>query len=209
MSWARRVVALVAALLVAACTVGDGEGSVTSDDLKAHGCFRGPYDLGPTLFASNPYRDQQLIRIQRGDDMEENSDGVIILVRNTGAVRQRLGQPLEVGLAPGVAPPGVPIKADPDPPLVSLTLYLHQTCHGKNIALYATEGTITFSSLFSGDPRETDGGEKLSEGTFDVLVGDPRDQPSSGAPIPAEALSRVRGTFRFYFQRGQPAQPFG
>ncbi|MCC6647012.1 MAG: hypothetical protein IT374_15745 [Polyangiaceae bacterium] len=206
---ARRVLALAVAALVVACTVGDGEGSVTSDDLKARDCFRGPFDLGPTFFASNPYRDQQLIRIQRGDDLEENSDGVMILVRNTGAVRGRLGQALEVGLGPGVAPPGIPIKADADPPLVGLTVYLHQTCHGKNVALYAVEGTITFSSLFSGDPNERDGGEKLSEGTFDVLVGDPRDQPSSGAPIPSEALSRVRGSFRFYFQRGQPAQPFG
>lgn len=209
MSGLRRALAIAAATFVAACTIGDGEGSVTSDDLKARDCFRGPYDLGPTFFASNPYRDQQLIRIQRGDDMEENSDGVMILVRNTGAVRERLGQPLEVGLGPGVSPPGIPIQADADPPLVSITLYLHQTCHGKNVALYATEGTITFSSLFSGDPNERDGGEKLSEGTFDVLMGDPRDQPSSGAPIPTESLSRVRGTFRFYFQRGQPAQPFG
>ncbi len=208
-SLVRRLAGAVALAAVASCTVGEGEGRVYSDDLRAGSCFRGPYELDPTFFASNPYQNTQLIRVQRKDDLIENSDGVQITVEDTAAVRSRLGQPLRVGLSPEVRPPGVPMVADPDPPFVYLVLYLHETCHGSNVALYAVDGTITFRHLFSGDVTETSGDEKRIDFDFDVTVADPRDQPKGGGPIPDEKKSRLVGSgVKFFFQRGQPAQPF-
>lgn len=208
----RRSLALCVALLAAAtaggCTVGDGEGAVHSDDLRAGECFRGAFDLEPTFFGSIPYRESQLIRLQHRDDIVENSDGLQVLVLNTDRIRAALGKAQRVGLPPEVTPPGVPIRPDPDPPIVQVTLYLHETCHGRNVALSAVSGTITFAHLFSGDPTEGDAAEKLTEATLDVMVADPRDQPPEGGPVPLDKQSRVTGNFRFYFQRGQPAQPF-
>src|SRR5262249_16733452 len=104
-------------------------------------------------------------------------------------------------------PPGFPIVADPDPALVHLTLYLHRSCHAQNSALYSVAGTMTFRALFNGDPNETNAAEKLTEAEFtDIVVGDPRDRVAGGETI--QTLSHIRGNFKFYFQRGQPAQPF-
>jgi hypothetical protein len=204
----RRVLALGLTLAVAACTVGDGEGSVQSPALRAAPCFEGPYNLQPTFFGSNPYRNTQTLRVQRGDDLVENSDGIEILVDDTARVRASLGQPLKVGLSVGVAPPGVPLEADPDPPIVHVTLYLHQTCHGENIALYGVDGTITFTDLFIGDREEDDAADKLTEATFDIRVGDPR-LAAPGERLPPEELrSSLTGRFRFYFERAQGSQPF-
>jgi hypothetical protein len=91
-----------------------------------------------------------------------------------------------------------------------MALYLQRSCHNQNIVLYAVDGTIKFQALFSGDPNETDAVDKYTDATFDVWVGDPRDA-GLGHPadaIPRELLSRVTGGFRFYFERGQPGQPF-
>lgn len=205
---ARLAGASLVVVLTASCTVGDGDGAVHSDSLRVAGCFDGPYDLEPTFFGAVPYRSQQFIRIQRRNDLIENSDGVEILVEDTAKVREKLGVPLKVKLPAEVRPAGVPLIADPNPAIVQLTLYLHDTCHGQVSALYAIDGTVTFAHLFDGDPNETDAGEKLTEGTFDVHVGDPRDQPPGGGVIPPPKLSHLTGQFRFYFQRGQPAQPF-
>lgn len=206
----RRLVALVATgvLASAACSNGEGTGEVRSPMLRAAPCFEGAYDLKPTFFASNPYRNSQSLRVQRGDDLVENSDGIELLIDDTARVRSELGVPLKVGLGKGVSPPGVPVEADPDPPIVHLALYLHQTCHGENIALYAVSGTITFSALFIGDRNEDDAANKLTEATFDVQVGDPRLAAPGERLPPEEARSQLTGTFRFYFERAQGAQPF-
>lgn len=197
------------ALLAGSCSVGQGEGEVSSPRLLAPGCFDGPFSLGPSLFAANPYREQQIIRLQRGDDIIDNSDGLQVLVLDAEKVRGQLGQELDVGLPPGVTPPGVVITPDPTPPQVQVTLYLHESCHGQNVALHAVEGKIRFVKLFSGDRNEEDADDRLTEAYLtNVLVGDPREQPPEGGPIPAEKLSRLDGWFRFYFERGQPAQPF-
>ncbi|HEU4538696.1 MAG TPA: hypothetical protein VFS00_31460, partial [Polyangiaceae bacterium] len=145
--------ALVAGL--AACTsLDEGEGSVRSDWLRAGRCYEGPFDLGPTFFAINPFQNTQLMRLQRSNDLTENADGVMVLVDDATRVRESLGTALRVGLPPEVTPPGVPVTADPDPPIVHVALYLQETCHRENVTLYATEGTITFDALFSGDLNE-------------------------------------------------------
>lgn len=204
---------------LAACSTGEGGGWVRSDRLYVEECWNGPFDLKPTFFAANPYREEELlIRIQRGDNIQELSDGLSVHVSDIGKIRdQLLGQAIEVGLPPGVTPPGVPIEADADPPLVSLALYLHNTCHAENGTIYAVgpdrvvgaspPSTITFTWLFSGDPNEDNADDRRTEATFEAVFADPRDLDSDGT-IPAEKVSVVSGSFRFFFQRGPPAQPF-
>jgi hypothetical protein len=205
MTWRRPLgcsVLLAAMAGLAGCTVGEGSGEVHSDQLYIQDCWQGPFDLHPTFFGANPYRqDTLLIRVQRGDNLEEVSDGLTVLVTSVAAIREgMLNQPVTVGLPPGVSPPGVPLTGAPAP-LVSLSLYLHDTCHRQNGAIFSTDGTITFHSLFSGNPNERTAADRLTDAEFDATFADPRDTE-------AAHTSRVAGNFRFYFQRGQPAQPF-
>lgn len=190
------------------CSVGKGEGELRSERLFAEGCHDGPFDLQPDFFGAQPYRDTLNIRIQRGADLDELSDGLKVLVTDIPRVEDHLGIPLQVGLPPSVTPPGIPITANPDPPIVHATLYLHRSCHEQNIALYAISGTITFHAIFNGDPSETKSKHRLTEAELSIVVADPRDMPPSGEPIPEDRTSLLEGRFRFYFERGQPAQPF-
>jgi len=196
-----------------ACSVGEGEGHVKSDRLYMEGCWNGTFDLRPNFFAANPYQERSLmIRLQRGDNIEEQSDGLQVLVSDLQKVRKQLAEStgevtVKVGLPPGVSPPGVPLMANPDPPVVSLALYLHKSCHFENATVYSTSGTITFRSLFSGDLAETDAEERLTDADFDATFADPR-QLNTSTTVNADVESQVNGSFRFYFQRGQPAQPF-
>jgi hypothetical protein len=196
-----------------ACTTGEGTGSVTSERLFIENCCNGPFDLQPDFFASDPFDDTQTIRIQRGDRYAEVSDGVSILVNGVSTIRGDditvglLNQDLAVGLPVGVSPPGVPVVFNPDPPLVNIALYLNDSCHAQNVTIYAIEGTIRFESLFSGDVNEKNADARLTEGSFDAMFADPRDLTPNDPPDPA-LVSRVTGNFRFFFQRGQPAQPF-
>lgn len=223
------------------CSLGQGEGRVHSDRLVAKDCWgldsvetcaaNGgagcAFDLQPDFFAAVPFRDTLQIRVQRGNDLTEVSDGLSVLVDDIQKIRSELlGTPLCVTLPPGVAPPGSPEGSAVTPPdagadggtgvvdcgvpLVHMSLYLEASCHNQNIVLYAVSGTATFTELFSGDPNEEDADEKYTAATFDVMVGDPRDVPL-GAPayqIPEDKLTRLDGSFRFYFERGQPGQPF-
>jgi len=209
MSGCARVLSLVlGAVLLAGCSTGEGTGWVRSDKLYVRDCWNGKFDLQPTFFGDNPYRDTQLVRVQRGDNLEEVSDGVTALVNDVSGIRgSDLDTGIKVGLPPGVSPPGVPIKYNPNPPKVSLALYLHDTCHAQNGTLYSMDGTITFSSLFSGDPNESNADDRLTEAHFDADFADPRDLLADGSIDPAKKSS-VQGYFRFFFQRGQPAQPF-
>lgn len=187
------------------CTVGEGEGEVSSDRLYIKGCWNGPFDLNPDFFAANPYREEALmIRIQRGDNNQEASDGLTVIVKNLSEVP--LNTPIPVGLPNGVSPPGQPVKGLPDP-LVSLSLYLHATCHEQNSATYSVDGTITFRSIFSGNPNEENSERRLTDAEFEVKFADPRELVDADDPSKVTS-DWVSGRFRFYFQRGQPAQPF-
>jgi hypothetical protein len=194
------LVLVFGALSALGCTVGEGQGKVLTPDgdhLYVSGCWNGPFDLRPDFFAANPYRnDALMIRIQRGDNNEEASDGLLVVVSDLNAVKGMLGQPIPVGLPNGVAPPGQPLTGKP-PTLVSLSLYLHQTCHEQNSATYSVGGSITFDHIFSGNPNDA---------SFDVTFADPRDLV--GATDAAAVSGHVVGDFSFFFQRGQPAQPF-
>jgi hypothetical protein len=196
-----------------ACTTGEGTGEVRSEHLFLRDCHNGPFDLQPDFFATNPFKDTQTIRVQRGDRMEELSDGLSILVTDVAAIRGddggegRLGQDVRIGLPVGVAPPGQVVEYDPDPPPVSMTLYLNDSCHVQNSAIYAIDGTIRFTSLFNGNTRESRAENRLTEAEFTATFADPRELSPGDDHDPA-LLSVVTGHFRFFFQRGQPAQPF-
>lgn len=208
----RRLLALSAiALAASACSLGDGEGELSSDKLIVAGCWNGPFRLGPDFFAANPYRELLTIRMQHGGDTEEVSDGALILVDDVPAVRARLqseaAPSFRVAQPPSIVPPGTPIVADPDPAIVHLTLYLHRACHAQNAALYSLAGNITFHAIFNGDPNETNADEKLTDAEFtDITVGDPRNRVQGSDQV--QDTSHIAGRLKFYFQRGQPAQPF-
>ncbi len=213
------VLAFPAALAHACVSVGEGTGDVKSaanparggeDTLFARDCWDDGYDLKPDFFAADPFRNQMHIRVQRGSDLLEVSDGLSILIDDVDAIRAADGQPQSVTIPRGVAPPGIPegtlcAAVGCDSP-VHIALYLLESCHTQNTVLYATSGTITFTELFSGDPNEEDADEKLTIAEFDITVGDPRDyDPATGV---VANTSRIVGNFEFLFQRGQPAQPF-
>jgi hypothetical protein len=219
-------------LVLAGCEfVGQGDGAVTSERLVAQDCWEGSYDLEPDFFAGVPFRDTLALRIQRGSELQEVSDGVAVLVNELSSIRptkctlpsdcssgvcsdgtcqgtDQRGQPLRVGLPPKVLneiAPGLPLG---EAPPVSLALYLQFSCHNQNTILYAVEGEITFFDLFNGDPNESEGAEKLTDATFSVMLADPREADPTTLEIPADKKSPLDGWFKFHFQRGQPGQPF-
>lgn len=252
------------ALFTLGCSLGQGEGGVASDRLLAKDCWCSGYDLSPNFFAAVPYRETVQMRVQRGTDYQETSDGLSMLVNDVRRIRGEtggdslLGKPIAVtiprhieilgggrawdpgegcvplpgepgsdagpgnGIVQSAWPmpcdtsklppeqPGDEIFSDPDHPLVHLALYLQQSCHNQNVILYALRGRILFTSLFSGDPNEQVGSERYTQAVFDVEVGDLQDTPTNMTPddIPAEKRSNVKGCFQFYFERGQPGQPF-
>ncbi len=206
-----RLVACLVVLAPLGCTVGQGTGDVTSQHLYVNDCWNGPFDLKPDFFGANPDNGVSLmIRVQRGDNIEDVSDGLDVLVNDLQDVRSQLKTPIPVGLPPGVSPPGVPITFNPDPPKVSLALYLHNSCHQQDGTIYSVSGTITFNSLFSGDLNEGSSENRLTDATFtDISFADPRElAAASDANAQAALTSLVSGNFNFFFQRGQPSQPF-
>jgi len=89
-----------------------------------------------------------------------------------------------------------------------LASYFHNTCREQISTLHAVRGVIVFEHLFNGDRNEPNAEQRLSSAVFDVVVADPRRQPPGGGPIHEDSLSRLTGWFQFYFERGQPGQPF-
>lgn len=68
--------------------------------------------------------------------------------------------------------------------------------------------TITFAHIFNGDPEEPSALERLTEASFDVYLADPRDACPGGIGSPPRCRGHLQGRFKFFFQRGRPAQPF-
>ncbi|HSC88810.1 MAG TPA: hypothetical protein VLC09_16120 [Polyangiaceae bacterium] len=215
-------------LVCAACGVGGGSGEVTSPRLYLQDCAVREFDLQPRFFGANSYGDDLQIRIQRSSALSESADGLAIVVRGVSAIvgdgsadgasaggaagaggdgAGQLGQALEVGMPVGVWPPGVPVVYDPSPAPVNMSLYLNDSCDEQNVAIYSVSGTITFSSLFDGDITDYSAESRLIEATFSAEFVDPRMLVPGEAPD-AAVTSQVSGSFRFYYQRGQPAQPF-
>jgi len=68
--------------------------------------------------------------------------------------------------------------------------------------------TITFRNLFDGNPDESNASERLTDADFDFYFADPRKICPGGLGPPPRCEGHLQGTFKFYFQRGRPAQPF-
>jgi hypothetical protein len=68
--------------------------------------------------------------------------------------------------------------------------------------------TITFHSLFDGNIDESNAKQRLSDADFDFFLADPRTGPPGGLGPPPPCRGHLTGSFRFYFERGRPAQPF-
>jgi hypothetical protein len=222
--------AMLGLLCLAGCTTGEGSGWVRSTRLVATNCWDGPFDLGPTFFAADPFMDTQQIRVQRGDRLVDISDGVLLVVNDVAKIRkEQLDKPIPLGLPIGVTPPGLPRRVQANPPQVSMSLYLNDSCHVQDPAVYSVGGTITFHSLFSGNRNENEADQRLTDAEFTAQVTDPRDATlgtaadDTGADAGTDggvlvlgdggvtvryATSTLTGQFRFFFQRGLPAQPF-
>lgn len=190
------------------CEVGEGSGRVYGN-LKVEGCgdkdLTG-YDMAPNFFGAISVEDQLLIRIQRGGDLQEYNDNLVISVDDRTKVVD--GQPIDIELErPPGSGPAVPS------PLVRMSLSLRGTCGSDRVGpgdsnavvLHAVKGKITFKSILRGDPSSSDTNSKRIEGFFDnVTLEDPRH--AAGAP--ARSAGTLSGQFKFFYQRGGPAQPF-
>jgi hypothetical protein len=75
-------------------------------------------------------------------------------------------------------------------------------------ALPTRSSTITFTDLFDGNPYEANAHARLTEATFDAYLGDPGEGCPGGVGPPPPCRGHLQGSFQFYFERGQPAQPF-
>jgi hypothetical protein len=264
------------ATFVPACSLGAGTGSAIGV-LDVPDCWVGTFNLQPDFFAGDPYMTSSyLIRVQRGSDYEEFSDGISFLVDDVNPIRDptngELRQKLEVSLSPAVTPPGVPVVATANPAVVHSTLYMNQTCRIQNVALYALDavtlgangecsgdasdggeattsptcnggnglldggmsnatpdgGTsdatvdggatpsantigqswILFRSLADANPDEANAADRLTDADFELYLADPREICPGGLGPPPPCRGHVTGSFKFYFDRGRPAQAF-
>ncbi len=209
-SLSRGSVAVAAMVALAAattsCEVGQGTGAVTGS-LRVEGCETdlSSYDMQPDFFGAIAANRQLLIRIQRGGDIQEYTDSLTIGIQDTDRVVD--GVPIEVELQrpPGSAP-SVPY------PLAHMSLSLRGSCgsgrvgasDSAQVVLHAVRGTLTFKSILRGDPSSSDTNSKRIEGSFDVYLEDPRHPTGSEA----RNAGVLRGDFKFFYQRGGPAQPF-
>ncbi|MGZ3416606.1 MAG: hypothetical protein ACXWUG_26975 [Polyangiales bacterium] len=204
----RRWVSLLAFATVvsASCAVGQGTGSVTGH-LHVDNCEAdlSNYDMQPDFFGAIAANDQLLIRIQKGGDLQEYQDSVVIAIDDTKKVID--GQPIQLELErPPGSLPSVPA------PLARMTLSLRNTCgddrfgntDNAQVLLHAVKGTITFTSILRGDPSSSDTNSKRIEGTFEADMEDPRHPPGSEP----KQVGHLSGSFKFFYQRGGPAQPF-
>jgi hypothetical protein len=196
-----RLGALPLCAAVAACSVGQGSGSVVGsyhDEI----CMvdRPEFSLAPSYFAADVIEDpgdadgqirrQQTMRIQRGSGREADSDGLSVYVRDVNRIeRELLGTP-------------IPLVENG---LVELTLYLNQTCDAGFPSehwqipgiLAAVSGEIVFDAVYAPD---VDPSPQITARFDDVLFADPE--------WPERRFARMSGEFTFFYQRGRPAQRF-
>jgi hypothetical protein len=67
---------------------------------------------------------------------------------------------------------------------------------------------INFQDLFDGDVDEPDAQKRLTQATFDFYFANPLEICPGADSAPPRCRGELTGNFKFYFERGQPAQPF-
>jgi hypothetical protein len=172
------------------CSVGVGEGSLEATVWAPECGLEGEQkSINPTFFAADPVEEVLEIRVQKGSDFEDVSDGVAISVLDVEQLKQNhLGEPIELGTGPDS--------------LATLSFYLNETCDVRfdrpPVNYVAHSGTITFSAIYAPQVAED---EVQIEGSFSgVEVHDGAD--------PDERHAVVEGEFDFLFNRGRPVQRF-
>ena len=80
---------------------------------------------------------------------------------------------------------------------------------GTDVSTAVTRSSwIDFQSLFDGNPDEENAQKRLTQATFEFFLADPREICPGGLGPPPRCRGDLKGNFKFYFERGQPAQPF-
>lgn len=218
-------VSLLLAATAPACSQGEGEGYI-SGTLDIPSCWTGRFVLHPDFLAAEPYRDAITLRIQSGSDFQSFSDGVSILVNDATKIRPnasksfagKYGVPLRVDLPPDVTPPGTPIKPDPDPALVGMTMYLQRSCRTQTVTLQAvgevtlpTDGTCTADAVPGADPAQACAAGKSApagQGTGKSTIA--FTAVSNGKLDEETAAERLNaGCFDIYLADPREAQPGG
>ncbi len=208
--------------LAAACSTSEGDGRTTGS-LNVANCWTGPYELRPDFFAAVFHSGSLQIRIQNGSDSKTFSDGVNILVSDVTKIRPnpdigfpgKYGEPLKVGLPPGVTPPGVPIKPTKDPALVGMSLFMQRSCRTQNVVLYAVDQvTITTDGTCNADPvANTDTASGCTASTT-AGVGSGKSSVAfqslySGDEFASAADRRIKGCFDVYLADPREISPDG
>jgi hypothetical protein len=70
------------------------------------------------------------------------------------------------------------------------------------------QSTIVFRSMFDANPAEANAKQRLTDADFELYFADPREICPGGLGPPPRCRAYLKGTFKFYFERGRPAQPF-
>jgi hypothetical protein len=67
---------------------------------------------------------------------------------------------------------------------------------------------IDFQALFDGDVDEPDAQKRLTQASFDFFFANALEICPGPNSAPPRCRGELKGNFKFYFERGQPAQPF-
>ena len=196
------------------CAVGNGEGSVKGN-LTIPDCDAdlSHYDMRADFFAASVSSSQLIITIQHGGGSSEYTDTVTIAVQDYDAVQKAIEDSgvmheASFDISAFERPPGAPVSEKPPP--VRLSALMRGSCGTQRfnpgdvsqVGLVATKGSIRFSSIFHGSVQSRDTNDKRIQGSFNVEVEDPRGWGTT------PAKGHLEGDFKFFYQRGGPAQPF-
>lgn len=187
-AWILRLVALA---LLGSCATGPGEGNAIGQVWAPDCGLDGEsFSLDPNFFGMEPSRSVEIIdmRMQRGGDIQNLSDGVSFFIADPEMVRtEMLGVDIELELL-----------ASP----VEMTLYLNRTCPLLSqipVVYRSVSGTIRFDELYV-PWLEND--NRMTTAVFtNVELVDTAD--------PETRRAVLSGDISFLAQRGMPPQNFG
>jgi hypothetical protein len=110
--------------------------------------------------------------------------------------------------SPSVAIASLDGSTDSAPAGASADASASTSADSATSALPIGQSTITFAALFDGNPDESDAAQRLTAASFTFYLVNPREICPGGHGPPPPCRGYISGQFKFYFERGQPAQPF-